>query len=149
MNHEVAIYQHAELASQLKVRISEHTVWLTQNQMAILFGKNKRTISEHIRNVLKEYRFEQSSVVRKFRTTASDSKQYDVRYYNLDIITAVGNRVSSKQSIEFQNWADKILNSRQQITKFDQNNPTLRVIHSKIFQIRGCAVMIDSDLASF
>ncbi len=152
MNQETAIYQHTESGSQLEVRISEHSVWLTQEQMANLFGKNKRTISEHIGNIFKEGELEQGATVRKFRTVQQEGDRKVTRnmtYYNLDVIITVGNRVSSNQNIEFQNWAHQILANNQQITKFDQNNPTLRVIHSKIFQIRGCTVMIDSDLATF
>jgi hypothetical protein len=72
------------------VHLEEETVWLTQVQMTELFARNKRTIYEHIRNVFKEGELGENAVVRKFRTTASDGKSYDVNYYSLDVIISVG-----------------------------------------------------------
>ncbi|MDR0694521.1 MAG: virulence RhuM family protein [Prevotellaceae bacterium] len=89
--------------------VENDTVWLTQAQMSNLFAKNKRTISEHIINIFKEGELLENSVVRKFRTTAADGKQYDMTYYNLDMIISIGYRVKSPQGIEFRKWASKIL----------------------------------------
>jgi hypothetical protein len=93
----------------LEVQLSEETVWLTQAQMSTLFAKNKRTVSEHIRNIFKEKELIEHSVVRKFRTTARDSKTYFVSYYNLDVIISVGYRVKSKRGTQFRIWATKII----------------------------------------
>jgi hypothetical protein len=89
--------------------IENDTVWLTQAQLSDLFAKNKRTISEHIGNIFKEGELLENSVVRKFRTTAADGKQYDMTYYNLDMNISVGYRVKSPQGIAFRKWASKVL----------------------------------------
>jgi hypothetical protein len=106
---EIIIYQNKEGNIRFDVRLEDETVWLTQAQMAELFGKNKRTISEHITNVFKEDELNENSVVRKFRTTASDFKNYDTNYYNLDVIISVGYRVKSLQGTQFRIWATQRL----------------------------------------
>ncbi len=94
---------------QLPVMFKQETVWLNQGQMCELFDKNKRTISEHIRNIFKEGELVEDAVVRKFRTTASDGKSYETNHYNLDVIISVGYRVKSQQGVLFRQWATKIL----------------------------------------
>jgi len=79
---EILIYQNSEGGIKIDVRLEEETVWLTQAQMGLLFNKDKRTISEHISNTFKEGELNENSVVRNFRTTASDGKSSDVNYYN-------------------------------------------------------------------
>ena len=73
--------------------------------MATLFGKAKSTINEHIKNIFKEQELEENSVVRNFRTTASDDKKYATNFYNLDVIISVGYRVKSLRGTEFHKWA--------------------------------------------
>lgn len=90
---------------EIKVTLEGETVWLSQAQMVELFQKDKRTISEHIKNIFKEAELSQNSVVRKFRTTAKDGKTYQVDYYNLDVIISVGYRVKSKRGTQFRIWA--------------------------------------------
>jgi len=82
--------------------------------MGQLFGKDKRTISEHVENIFKEEELNEYSVVRKFRTTASDGKMYDMNFYNLDVIISVGYRVKSQQGTQFRQWATQRL--REYIT---------------------------------
>jgi len=77
--------------------------------MGVLFGKDKRTISEHIKNIFTEGELEETSVVRNFRTTAFDGKSYDVNYFNLDVIISVGYRVKSPQGTQFRIWATQHL----------------------------------------
>ncbi len=81
MNSEILIYQNQSGDIKIDVRLEEETVWLTQAQMGQLFGKDKRTISEHIGNVFKEGELDSVSVVRNFRTTAADGKNYDTNQY--------------------------------------------------------------------
>jgi len=109
MNSDLLLYQNQDGNIKIDVRLEAETVWLTQDQMAMLFGKDKRTISEHIRNVFKEGELIESSVVRKFRTTAADGKNYDVNYFNLDVIISVGYRVKSVQGTQFRIWATQRL----------------------------------------
>ena len=90
---EILLYQNPDGNIKIDVRLEDETVWLTQAQMADLFGKNKRTISEHISNIFNEIELNAESVVRNFRTTAADGKNYDTNLYNLDVIISVGYRV--------------------------------------------------------
>ena len=79
---EILIYQNQQGSIKIDVRLNEETVWLTQNQLCELFQKSKATISEHIKNVFEEGELNENSVVRNFRTTATDGKNYDTTYYN-------------------------------------------------------------------
>ena len=106
---EVIIYKDKRSKIDLDVRFEGETVWLTQKQMAKLFGKSIKTINEHIKNVFKEGELEEDSVIRKFRITASDGKTYDTNFYNLDIIISIGYRVKSQQGTNFRIWATRKL----------------------------------------
>lgn len=108
-NNQIIIYEDTNGEVKLDVSLENETVWLSQKQMEMLFDKSKKTISEHIGNIFKEGELEKDSVVRNFRTTASDGKNYDVTYYNLDVIISVGYRVKSKRGTAFRIWATKIL----------------------------------------
>jgi len=105
----IVIYQSADGSIATEVRLQGDTAWLTQRQMGELFGKNIRTISEHIRNVFKEGELDEFSVIRDFRITAADGKDYDTAHYNLDVIISVGYRVKSKQGTQFRIWANRVL----------------------------------------
>ena len=106
---EIRIYQNSEGSIKIDVRLEEETVWLTQAQLCDLFQKSKATISEHIKNVFEDGELNEYSVVRNFRTTASDGKSYEVNYYNLDVIISVGYRVKSQQGTQFRIWATQRL----------------------------------------
>lgn len=106
---EILIYQNQEGNIKIDVRLEEETVWLTQAQLSDLFKKSKATVSEHIKNIFEEAELDQNSVVRKFRTTASDGKNYETNFYNLDIIISVGYRVKSLQGTQFRIWATQRL----------------------------------------
>ncbi len=108
-NGEIVIYQNPDGNIKIDVRLEDETVWLSQSHLCELFDKDKRTISEHIRNIFAEGELQEDSVVRKFRTTAIDSKTYDVNYYNLDVIISVGYRVKSRQGTQFRIWATRRL----------------------------------------
>jgi hypothetical protein len=104
------IFKTQDEKISVDVRFEDETVWLTQDQMAMLFDKAKSTISEHIKHIFEEGELEENSVVRKFRTTAADGKNYEVNYYNLDVIISVGYRVKSLRGTQFRQWATKRLN---------------------------------------
>lgn len=106
---QILLYQSADGDSKIEVRLENDTVWLTADQMAELFQRNKSTISRHIRNVLEDGELEESSVVAFFATTATDGKNYSVAYYNLDMIISVGYRVHSYRGVQFRIWATKVL----------------------------------------
>ena len=92
---EIIIYQNPDGNIKIDVRMEEETVWLTHAQMALLFGKARTTITEHIQNVFKEGELVKNSVCRNFRLTADDGKSYETNHYNLDVIISVGYRVKS------------------------------------------------------
>ena len=103
------LYQTPDGDSQIEVKLQHDTVWLSLDQMAELFQRNKSTISRHVKNVLEDGELEEKSVVAFFATTASDSKTYSVAYYNLDMIISVGYRVHSYRGVQFRIWATKVL----------------------------------------
>jgi excisionase family DNA binding protein len=105
---EIAIYQ-GKNGPEIEARIENLTVWLSQKQMAVLFNKGVPAVNEHIRNIFNEGELEESSVIRKFRTTASDGKSYDTNFYNLDVIISVGYRIRSKEGTAFRIWATGVI----------------------------------------
>ena len=109
-NSEFILFKTEDEKISVDVRMNDDTVWLTQDQMVILFDKAKSTISEHIKHIFEEHELDENSVVRKFRTTASDGKNYEVNYYNLDVVISVGYRVKSLRGTQFRQWATKRLN---------------------------------------
>jgi hypothetical protein len=106
---QLLIYETSNGEIKIDVLLENETVWLTQGHMSELFQKSKKTISEHIKNIFNEEELKEDSVVRNFRTTASDGKNYDMKYYNLDVIISVGYRVKSRQGTQFRIWATKRL----------------------------------------
>jgi hypothetical protein len=112
---EILIYQAANGKIKIDVRLEDETVWLTQDHMAGLFGKSKKTISEHIRNIFREGELNEQVVVRNFRTTTrhgampDKTQSRDVQFYNLDLIISVGYRVKSPQGTQFRIWATQRL----------------------------------------
>ena len=90
------IYQSEDGQTKLDVRLEGEAIWLSQKQLAELYGKSKKTVSEHIRNIFEDKELESAAVVRKFRTTAADGKVYNVDHYNLDMVPALGFRVRSQ-----------------------------------------------------
>ena len=89
--------------------MQEETVWLSLDQMAELFQRDKSTISRHIRKIFDEGELTRESVVANFATTATDGKIYHVDYYNLDVIISVGYRVKSQRGVQFRIWATNVL----------------------------------------
>jgi prophage maintenance system killer protein len=128
---EIIIYRQAGGKAGLDVKLQDETVWLSQAQMAELFGKNKRTISEHVGNLFKEKELEQKRVVRNFRTTAQDGKTYETNFYNLDVVISVGYRVKSKKGTHFRIWATQVLKEHL-INGFTVNQRRL-IEHSEKF----------------
>lgn len=119
------LYQTPDGDSQIEVKLQNDTVWLSLDQMAELFQRNKSTISRHIKNVLEDGELEEKSVVANFATTATDSKTYSVAYYNLDMIISVGYRVHSYRGVQFRIWATKVL--KEYIVKgFAMNDDLLK-----------------------
>lgn len=110
MNNQnpIEIYQAQDGTTQVEVRFENDTVWLSQAQMAMLFGKDIRTINEHITNIFDDEELEKESTIRKFRIVRQEGKRQvnrEIEHYDLDMIISVGYRVKSKQGISFRRWA--------------------------------------------
>ena len=114
-NSEIILYQTVDGRTNIDVKLENETVWLTQAQMALLFDKDKRTISEHITNIFKEGELTREVVIRKSRTTTphgaipGKTQTRDILFYNLDVIISVGYRVKSQRGTQFRIWANSVL----------------------------------------
>lgn len=106
---EIIIYQTNDGKNKIDVKLEGETVWLTQAQLVELYQSSKSNVSEHIKHIFEEKELEENSVVRKFRTTASDGKQYEVAHYNLDMIISLGYRIKSSIATQFRIWATERL----------------------------------------
>jgi len=106
---EIILYTTPDGVAKVEVAYEEETFWLSQKQMADLFGVDVRTVSEHLGNIFGTGELAEDSVIRNFRKTAADGKQYDTKHYALDAIIAVGYRVNSKQATQFRIWATNTL----------------------------------------
>lgn len=93
----------------IEVRYQDETIWLTQKLMAALFGVSVPTVNEHLKNIFANNELRADSVIRKFRTTAADGKNYNTQFYNLDAIISVGYRVNSGRATQFRQWATRVL----------------------------------------
>ena len=93
----------------IEARYEDETIWLSQKLMAQLFDVDIRTVNEHLKNIFKSGELQEDSVIRKFRTTAADGKNYNTNFYNLDAIISVGYRVNSVRATQFRQWATHIL----------------------------------------
>lgn len=106
---DLIMYTTEDGLTKIDVTFDEDTVWLSLDQMAELFQRDKSTISRHIKNVFNEGELKKEAVVANFATTASDGKKYQVDYYSLDVIISVGYRVKSQRGVQFRIWATNIL----------------------------------------
>ncbi len=93
----------------ISLNIENNDIWISQKQMALLFGVTTPTINEHLKNIFQTNELDKNSVIRNFRITASDDKNYDIKHYNLDAIISVGYRINSQQATAFRQWATQIL----------------------------------------
>lgn len=106
---EFLVFTNQDGNNSIEVRIEDETVWLTQKLIATLFDVNVRTINEHLQNIFKSNELAKEAVIRKFRTTASDGKNYNTQFYNLDAIISIGYRVNSTRATQFRQWATNVL----------------------------------------
>jgi len=106
---EILVYEAPDGQVRVDVRLDRETVWLSLNQIAELFGRDKSVISRHLRNVFRSEELDRGAVVAKNATTAADGKTYQVEYFNLDAILSVGYRVNSKRGTQFRIWATRTL----------------------------------------
>lgn len=143
-NGQIAIFKTEDGQSHVEVNVLDETVWLSQAQMCELFDKNKRTVSEHIRNIFTEGELQEQAVVRNFRTTAADGKSYAVYHYNLDVIISVGYRVKSQRGTQFRIWASNIL-KQYLIQGYALNEQKLQAQQEKLADLKQ-AIALSSRL---
>lgn len=106
---EFLIFTNQDSRDSIEVRIENETIWLTQKLIATLFDVTVPTVNEHLKNIFNSNELQEESVIRKFRTTASDGKTYNTQFFNLDAIISVGYRVNSKRATQFRQWATNVL----------------------------------------
>ncbi len=143
INNEASKGQVVLYGKDLRVHLEKETVWLTQKQMAVLFGKDTRTVNEHIQNIFKEQELSKKSVIRKFRITASDGKSYEANFYNLDVIISVGYRVKSKNGTRFRIWATKVLR-KHLVDGYTINEKRLKTAEHKYLELQRSIKLLGS-----
>ena len=129
-NENVVVYRSADNAVQLDVQLAEDTVWLTQSQMADLFGVQRPAITKHLGNIFREGELDPNSVSSILEHTAADGKIYRTQFYNLDAILSVGYRVNSIYATQFRQWASRIL--KEYLMRGYALNPHLRYMEQRI-----------------
>ena len=132
MENPIHLYTSDDGHVRLQVALEQETVWLSLDQMTLLFERDKSVISRHIRKIFEEGELERAAVVAKNATTAADGKTYQVDYYNLDVIISVGYRVKSRRGVQFRQWATQTL--RQHLVQG-------YTLHEKRLQERGIEIV--------
>lgn len=147
MESNIAIYQNEDGSINIKARLDDETIWLTQVQIAELFGSSKSNISEHIKQILDDEELDDSSV-REFRTVQKEGSREvtrNITYYNLDMIISVGYRVRSKVATKFRKWATKTL--RDYIVQgFAMNEQRLKEKESQLKTLKKTISLIERSL---
>jgi hypothetical protein len=106
---EFLIFTNQGGKENIEVRLEDETIWLSQKLIAILFDVTVPTVNEHLKNIFTSNELQEEAVIRKFRTTATDGKNYNTQFYNLDAIISVGYRVNSYRATQFRQWATNVL----------------------------------------
>lgn len=110
INSNFILFKTNDQKISVDVRLEEETVWLTQDQIAVLFGVERPGITQHIKNIFSDHELDENLVSKKFLRTAADGKNYNTKHYNLDMIISLGYRVNSKIATQFRIWATQRLN---------------------------------------
>ena len=135
---EIIIYQTPDGVTNLDVRLENETIWLTQAQIAELFGTKRQAITKHLKNIFQDVELEEYSVCSILEHTAKDGKMYQTKFYSLDAILSVGYRVNSKNATQFRIWANKVLkeyivkgyaiNQRAKVEQLDDLKQTVKLL---------------------
>jgi death-on-curing family protein len=139
--NQIEIYQTKDKQTQVEVSFEEETVWLSQKQMAELFGRDRVAITQHIGNIFKENELNKKSVCKDFLHTAGDNKSYSTKYYNLDVIISVGYRVKSKQGTQFRQWATQRLKAHL-VKGYTLNEKRLQQVVQNMQQLEQAVKLI-------
>ena len=144
---EIIIYTSQDGHVSLDTRLENETIWLTQIQIADLFNVKRPAISKHMKNIFESGELIEDSVVSILETTANDGKTYNVAYYNLDMIIAVGYRVNSKKATQFRIWATNVL--RDYLTKgYVVNEKQLKSQKEKIEALKTTVSLLSRSLTN-
>jgi len=140
---EIIMYQTDDGLTKIDVQMHNETVWLSLDQIAELFQRDKSTISRHIRNIFTEGELDRNVVVAKYATTAADGKTYQVDFYNLDVIISAGYRVKSQRGTQFRIWANSVL--KKYITDgYVVNQSRINELHNVIQIIKRTDNLLDT-----
>jgi len=145
----IVIYRTKDRQVQLEVKLEQETVWLTQKQIAQLFGTQRPAVTKHLNNIFRSRELQENSVCSILEHTALDGKQYSTKFYNLDAIISVGYRVNSKRATQFRIWATGVLHEHilrgytinqkrllEQVEKFKELRHTIAFIEAKSHEPR-------------
>lgn len=135
---EVLIYEAENGSTQVDVRLDAETVWLTQEQMAALFGRERSVVTKHLRNVFKEGELSTAATCAKFAHVQNEGGRNvtrDIEHYNLDVVISVGYRVKSQRGVQFRQWATRILREHL-VQGYTMNSTRLIVFWSDMFGSR-------------
>ena len=142
----IQIYQDTDGKTALEVKLDQETVWLSLNQMVLLFERDKSVVSRHLKNIFSTGELDRNAVVAFFATTAADKKTYQVEYFNLDAIISVGYRVNSKRGTQFRQWATKTL--RDHLVKgYTVNQQRLQEQSEKLQDLRKTVILLEQTVA--
>jgi len=141
---QIQIYQSDDGQLELKVAFDQDTVWLAQDQLCALFGRERSVITKHINNVFKEGELARDSVCAKFARTADDGKTYQTQHYNLDVIISVGYRVKSARGVQFRQWATRTL--KQHLVKGYTLNQ--RRLHERGIEFEQAVALLSQTLSN-
>ncbi len=142
-DNQIVIYQTSDGQAKIDVRLEEETVWLSLNQMADLFHRDKSVVSRHITNVFKEGELDQLATVAKFATVQVEGDREvtrDIEHYNLDVIISVGYRVKSKRGTQFRIWATQVLKDHL-VQGFTLNEKRLRESEDRFQQLQKAVAL--------
>ena len=142
MKNEIILFENQDV--KLEVNMKDETVQLTQKQMTELFGKDRKTITSHIKNIYRDNELNKNEVCSFFEHPASDGKKYKTQYYNLDMIISVGYRVKSKNGVIFRKWANNVL-KEYLINGYEVNKKRLEYLE-KTVKLIDIANRIDTEL---
>jgi len=143
---EILIYQAEDGSAVTEVRLTADTLWLTQAQIADLFGTKRPAITKHLSNIFKSAELEKSSVCSILERTAADNKSYKTQYYNLDAILSVGYRVNSVNATRFRQWANRVL--KEYLTRgYVLNEKRLKEQQAKMRDLRNTVALLEKTLA--
>ncbi|MFA6281072.1 MAG: virulence protein RhuM/Fic/DOC family protein [Candidatus Omnitrophota bacterium] len=140
---EVVIYRAKDKEIHLEVKLEQETVWLTQKQIAQLFGTQRPAITKHLHNIFKTGELKENSVCSKMEHTAMDGKRYQTKFYNLDVVISVGYRVNSSRATQFRIWATNVL-KRHLIDGYTLNERRLKEQVLKLQTLQRAVKFISS-----